>query len=199
MPKIKEIAAAARRAIVGESVHEALTRRRREAGQQWRDMVAAAADGKAIDIDQLSIVGGLIGVGITKVGATFESDRKAWLEQQDLAKTSAEAAAHAEQANREAAEAQAALEEARLTYERLRQQASASAWAYVSAGHVEASALSHRRANPRLWPADSVLDPTTLAEATAVPDEPDADEREPVPAGSARDDGADWILDGNDD
>ena len=195
MSRIKNAIATAKRIVVGESVHEALTRRRREAGQQWRDMVAAAADGRAIDIDQLSLAGGLLGIGTTRIAGVFDADRAAWLEQQSLAASAASSAAHAQEVDRQATIAQEQLEEARQRYETLRQQAAAAGWAHVSAGHVEAQALQHRRSHARLWPADSLLDPVALAEAVAAPDEPAADEHdhEPVPAGAAdADGGAYW-------
>ena len=196
MSKIKSAIATAKRLVVGESVHEALTRRRREATQEWRALVQAAAEGREVDIDRLSLAGGLIGVGVTKVAAVFESDRKTWFEQQDLAKSAANAAANAEAVAKKAAAAREQLDQARATFERLQQEANADGWAYAGAGIAESHALTHRRANPRLWPSDSLLSPADMAEAASVPDEPEPDQGEPVPAGSARADGdAFWESD----
>lgn len=193
MSKMKAALSAVKRAVVGETVAQQLARRRLESLASWRQLVADAAAGKAVDADAVAMAASHLGIAPTVLSRTFDGDVLAWHEQADLARSSAAAAANAAESERKARAAAELLEEARATLARLEQEAAGAGWAAMGSGIAESHALQHRREHPRLWDDARLLDAKAAEEKIGVPD-PDSpiEEREPVAAGSARLDDAYW-------
>ena len=140
MSKLKATLSAVKRSIIGETVGQQLARRRLESLASWRQLVADAAAGKAVDADAVAMCASHLGIAPTVLSRTFDGDVLAWHEQADLARSSAAAAANAAESERKALAAAELLVEARATLARLEQEASAAPWAAMGSGIPESAA-----------------------------------------------------------
>jgi hypothetical protein len=194
MPSVKSITRAARRLVGAESLSEKLERRRLDALASWRKCVAAHAEGREVDLDELATAASIVGIGSQMVASTLESDARLWREHADLERNAQASRAHADSLKPSSDAARARVVELREELRDCEIACAADSWAAVSAAHSEGAAMQARRQSPRLWDDALEIDARAAVAAIAVedrdPDQPQRRTADQIPPGSA-----DWIDD----